>query len=65
VLHWNQKETTTIRIPKAFEQEVMKYARALDAGLIFDNETESSKLGYENIIESNFHDTESIYRTNI
>jgi hypothetical protein len=58
---WNQKETTTIRIPKAFEQEVMKYARALDAGLIFDNETDSSELRDENIVELNFDDAESIY----
>jgi|GEM_PF-4120557 len=58
---WNQKETTTIRIPKAFEKEVMKYARALDAGLVFDNEIDSSKLRDENIVESNFHDAESIY----
>jgi hypothetical protein len=29
----------------------MKYARALDAGLIFDNETDSSELRDENIFE--------------
>jgi hypothetical protein len=56
-----QKETTTIGIPKAFEQEVMKYARALDPGLIFDNETHSSELRDENIVELNFYDAESIY----
>lgn len=58
---WNQKETTTIRIPKAFEQEVMKYARALDAGLVFDNETDSSELRDDFVIESNFPLIDSIY----
>lgn len=38
---WNHKQTSTIRIPKAFEQELMRYARYLDTGFILDNETES------------------------
>jgi len=38
---WNHKQTSTIRIPKAFEQKLMRYARYLDTGLILDNETES------------------------
>jgi hypothetical protein len=51
---WNHKETTTIRIPKAFEQEVMRYARYLDAELNLDNETDSSTGGNSSFIESNF-----------
>lgn len=38
---WNHKQTSTIRIPKAFEQELIRYARYLDTGFILDNETES------------------------
>ncbi|MCC5619102.1 hypothetical protein LC605_29285 [Nostoc sp. CHAB 5836] len=38
---WNHKQTSTIRIPKAFEQELMRYARYLDTGFILDNKTES------------------------
>lgn len=40
---WNHKETSTILIPKAFELEVMRYVRYLDAGLGLDNETDSSQ----------------------
>jgi hypothetical protein len=49
---WNHKETSTIRIPKALEQEVMRYARYLDAGLVLDNETDSSQ-GDDFVTESN------------
>jgi hypothetical protein len=49
---WNHKETSTIRIPKALEQEVMRYARYLDAGWGLDNETDSSQ-GDDFMTESN------------
>lgn len=49
---WNHKETSTIRIPKVFELEVMRYARYLDAGLGLDNETDSSQ-GDDFVTESN------------
>lgn len=28
--HWNNRETTTIRIPKIFKQQLIKYAKKLD-----------------------------------
>ncbi len=51
---WNHVETTTIRIPKAEEQEVMRYARDLDAKFGLDNETDLSVVGDDFVIESNF-----------
>lgn len=33
---WNHKQTSTIPIPKAFEEELMRYARYLDTGWILD-----------------------------
>ncbi len=42
---WNHKETSTIRIPKAFEQELMRYTHYLDADNSLDNETDSSLSG--------------------
>lgn len=51
---WNHKQTSTIRIPKAFEQEVMRYARYLDAEFILDKETDSSAWGDDFVTESNF-----------
>ncbi|GAX36219.1 hypothetical protein [Nodularia sp. NIES-3585] len=56
---WNHKETSTIRIPKALEQEVMRYARYLDAGLELDNETDSSQ-GDDFVTESNLTVVERI-----
>lgn len=48
---WNHKQTSTIRIPKAFEQELMRYARYLDTGFILDNETESIDLDDDFVTE--------------
>ncbi len=50
---WNNSETITIRIPKAFELELIRYARYLDAGLILDNETDSS-LRDDNFVTQSF-----------
>lgn len=49
---WNHKQTSTIRIPKAFEEELMRYARYLDTGLILDNETESIDWDDDFVTES-------------
>lgn len=58
---WNHKETITIRIPKAFEQELMRYARYLDTGLIIDNETESSDWDDDFVTESNNQVVDTIH----
>jgi hypothetical protein len=58
---WNHQETSTIRIPKAFEQEVMRYARYLDNSVILDSETDSRLSSDDFVTESNFPFVDPIY----
>lgn len=46
---WKNGDTKTIRVPKRLEQQILDYARKLDAEVLLENETQSITINLSKI----------------
>jgi hypothetical protein len=60
---WNNKDTTTIRVPKLIATQVMELAHRLDSGKSIELDTESKPTNNDCVIKSNFADYETITKS--
>jgi hypothetical protein len=60
---WNNKDTTTIRVPKLIATQVMELAHRLDSGKTIELDTESKPVNNDCVIKSNLADYETITKS--
>ena len=62
--NWKNKDTITIRVPRAIVFQVIEVAHRIDSGEIIEFDTESKAEGYDFEIKSKANKNETITQSN-